>query len=77
MEKITYFFNKITNSSKKLAIITDEQWEVEKNNYIKSIKDGKAYQVLEEPEEIYEDFHKSDIITNSAVELFGDIVEIN
>ena len=77
LEKITYVFNKITNSSKKLAIITDEQWEVEKNNYIKSIKDGKAYQVLEEPEEIYEDFHKSDIITNSAVELFGDIVEIN
>ena len=77
VEKITYVFNKITNSSKKLAIITDEQWEVEKNNYIKSIKEGNSYKVLDEPVEIYEESKKSDIITNSAIELFGDIVEIN
>ena len=77
LEKITYVFNKITNSTKKIAIITDEQWEIEKNNYIKSIKEGNSYKVLDEPVEIYEESKKSDIITNSAIELFGDIVEIN
>ena len=77
LEKIIYVYNKITNSNKKFAIITDEEWENEKNNYIKSIKDGKSYQVMEEPKEIYEEIKKNDIISNSAVELFGDIVEIN
>ena len=77
LEKIIYVYNKITNSNKKFAIITDEEWENEKNNYIKSIKDGKSYQVIEEPKEIYEEIKKNDIISNSAVELFGDIVEIN
>ena len=32
---------------------------------------------MEEPEEIYEEDVKNDIITSNAVELFGDIVEIN
>lgn len=77
LEKITYVYNKITNSNKKLAIITDEEWENEKNKYIKSLKDGVQYQVIDEPQEVYEEQVKNDIITNSAVELFGDIVEIN
>ena len=77
LEKITYVYNKITNSNKKLAIITDEEWENEKKNYINNIKDGIKYHVVEEPYEIYEDIKKDDIITNSAVELFGDIVEIS
>ena len=77
LEKITYVYNKITNSNKKLAIITDEDWENEKNKYIKSLKDGVQYQVIDEPQEVYEEQVKNDIITNSAVELFGDIVEIN
>lgn len=77
LDKITYVYNKITNSNKKLAVITDEEWEFEKNKYINSMKDGNKYQVIEEPQEVYEETVKDDIITNSAVELFGDIVEIN
>ena len=77
LEKITYVYNKITNSDKKIAIITDQEWDVEKNNYIKCLKDGIQYHTLEEPEEVYEENKKNDIISNSAVELFGDIVEIN
>ena len=77
LDKIMYVYGKITNSDKKLAIITDEQWEIEKSNYIKSIKDGVQYQVMEEPKEVYEESVKNDIISNSAVELFGDIVEID
>lgn len=77
LEKVTYIYNKITSSDKKLAFITHEEWEVERKKYIQSIKDGIHYQFIEEPVEVYEEVVKSDIITNSAVELFGDIVEIN
>ena len=48
---------------------------MEKNKYIASLKDGNHYEVVEEPEEIYEEVEKDDIIVSSAVELFGDIVE--
>ena len=75
LDKITYVYNKLTNSNKKIAIISDEQWEIEKNKYIASLKDGNHYEVVEEPEEIYEEVEKDDIIVSSAVELFGDIVE--
>ena len=77
LDKITYVYNKITNSNKCIAIITDEEWDKEKNNYIKCLKDGNSYVLMEEPEEIYEEEVKNDIIKSSAVELFGDIVEIN
>ena len=77
LDKLIYVYNKITNSNKTIAIITDEDWEIEKKNYIKSLKDGNQYILMEEPEEIYEEEVKNDIITSSAVELFGDIVEIN
>ncbi len=75
IDKITYVYNKITNSNKKIAIISDEEWENEKNKYIASLKEGNHYTVMEEPAEIYEEVEKDDIIVSSAVELFGDIVE--
>ena len=77
IEKLTYIYNKITSSNKDLALITDERWENEKKNYIKLKKDGKKLELLEIPNEIYEEKENNDIISNSAVELFGDIVEIN
>jgi len=77
IEKLTYIYNKITSSNKDLALITDERWENEKKNYIKLKKDGKKMDLLEIPNEIYEESENDDIISSSAVELFGDIVEIN
>ena len=77
LDKITYVYNKILGSDKKLAIITHDDWEKYKSDYIKCIKDGKQFEFIEEPVEIYEEDKKNDIIVNSAVELFGDIVEIN
>ena len=77
LEKITHVYNKITNSGKKIAIITDDEWEKERNNYINMLKEGKKYNLLDEPEEVYEDIEKSDIIVNSAMELFGEIVEVD
>ena len=43
------------NRNKKIAIISDEQWEIEKNKYIASLKDGNHYVVIDEPEEVYEE----------------------
>ena len=75
LDKITYVYNKISGGSKVIAIISDERWEEEKNKYIKCIKEGNHYDVVEEPSEVYEEIKNNDIISSSAVELFGDIVE--
>ena len=75
LDKITYVYNKISGGSKVIAIISDERLEEEKNKYIKCIKDGNHYDVVEEPSEVYEETKNNDIISSSAVELFGDIVE--
>ena len=77
LDKITYVYEKITGSTKKLAFITHDEWEIEKQKYIQNLKEGIQYQVMIEPVEVYEESIKDDIIINSAVELFGDIVEIN
>ena len=69
-------YNKITNSDKIIAVISDDQWDEEKNKYIKCKKEGKEYQIMEEPKEVFEEIKKNDIIDGDAVDLFGDIVEI-
>ena len=61
-----------------MAIISDLEWDRAKKDYIKTIKSGYSYSLIEEPlPELFEDTKKDDIISNSAVELFGDIVEID
>ena len=77
LDKITFIYEKITGSDKKLAFITHDEWEREKQKYIQNLKEGIQYQVMIEPVEVYEESVKDDIIINNAVELFGDIVEIN
>lgn len=74
--KLNEVYNKITNSNKSIAIISDEKWEKVRNDYIANLKSGIKYEVKEEPEVIFEELKKDDIIMSSAVELFGDIVEV-
>ena len=76
LSKMIDVYNKITGSNKLIAIITDESWEFEKGRYIDALKNNIHYTVMEEPEEVLEESKKDDIITNSAIELFGDIVEV-
>jgi uncharacterized protein YacL (UPF0231 family) len=76
IDKIIEVYNKITNSNKNIAIITDEYWEKVKNEYINNLKNNIKYEFTEEPEVIFEDFTKNDIISSSAIDLFGDIVEV-
>lgn len=78
IDKIIEVYNKITNSNKNIAIISDNEWERVKNEYITNLKNHVKYEVIPEPEVVFEESKKDDIIvSNAAVELFGDIVEID
>mgnify|MGYP004650255331 FL=1 len=77
IDKIEDVYNKITNSNKKIAIISDDYWEKVKQEYINNLRNGIKYEVEEEPKAVYEELKNNDIITSSAVSLFGDIVEID
>jgi len=76
IDKITDVYNKITNSNKEIAMISDRTWEKVKNEYIKNLKDGIKYEIKEEPEAVLEEITNDDIISSSAMQLFGDIVEV-
>jgi hypothetical protein len=76
LDKITDVYNKITNSNKLFAIICDKNWDIVKNEYINNLKNNVKYQIMDEPDFIFEDSSNDDIITSSAFHLFGDIVEV-
>ena len=77
IDKINEVYNKITNSNKKIAIVSDSEWDKIKTQYITNIKNNISYSLQEEPEVIFEDLENNDIINNRAIELFGNIVEID
>lgn len=75
--KLNEVYNKITDSNKNIAIISDSKWNNIKNEYITNLKNGIKYEIKEEPDFIIEEKNNNDIISNSAVSLFGeDIVEV-
>ena len=76
LHKLEDVYGQITNSFKKFAIISDSYWDKIKNDYINNLKNGYSYKLLEEPKEVFEVSDNHDIISNNAVDLFGDIVEI-
>ena len=70
-------YNKITKSNKTFAIVTNDKWNLLKKEYINKMSNNEKYEILDEPELLFEESKKNDIITSSAVDLFGeDIVEI-
>ena len=77
LDKMSEVYYKITNSLKKIAIVSDDEWNKIKNEYILNLKNGKKYELIKEPDVVLEENKNNDIISNSAVELFGDIVEID
>ena len=76
LNKITEVYNKITNSNKKIAIVSDDKWEKIKSKYIEDLKNNIKYTYVDEPKEVFNDVKNNDIINNEAIDLFGDIVEI-
>ena len=75
LDKLTEIYNKIVNSKKKLVLISENNWQKEKDEYIVNLKNKHSYEILPEPDPNYEELDNDDIIDNDAVDLFGDIVE--
>ena len=62
---------------KKVAIVSDEEWEKEKTRYIEKIKNNDKYTYVDEPELVYNSIDtSSDTIDDDSIGVFGDIVEI-
>ena len=72
---MTEVYNKLVNPKKKLVLISEKDWQKTKDEYIINLKNKHKYDVLPEPDPIYEEIDNNDIIDNDAVDLFGDIVE--
>ena len=77
LEDMENIYNKLTNSKKKFAIITDDEWNKLKLDYIHHLKNGEHYEVLEEPDKVFKKEEKDDIILNDAASIFGDVVEFD
>ena len=75
LEQMEEVYYELTHSKKEFAIISDEEWNKLKNEYIDHLRRGEHYQVLLEPEKEFKKNESDDIISNDAASLFGDIVE--
>ena len=75
LDKLTEVYNKLVNPKKKLVLISEKDWQKTKDEYIINLKNKHKYEILPEPDPIYEEIDNNDIIDNDAVDLFGDIVE--
>ena len=77
-QKLTSFYNEISNSNKKISFIEDSDWENLKKEYIILLKSGKKMELIDEPTEEPKK-GKTESSNESflrAKELFGDLVEI-
>mgnify|MGYP004527071877 FL=1 len=77
-QKLTSFYNEISNSNKKISFIEDSDWENLKKEYIILLKSGKKMEIIDEPTEEPKK-GKTESSNESflrAKELFGDLVEI-
>ena len=82
IDKLIEFYNKISNNNKIIALITNEEWNNLKNEYMVLRKEGRQFSYQEEPvlninnnNDKITDEDNNDII-KEAKDLFGDIVEI-
>ena len=82
IDKLIEFYNKISNNNKTIALITSEEWDNLRKEYMMLRKEGKQFSYQEEP--VLNINNNDDKITNEdnndiikeAKDLFGDIVEI-
>lgn len=77
-QKLTTFYNDISNSNKKISFIENSDWENLKKEYIMLLKSGKKMEIIDEPTEESKK-GKTESSNESflrAKELFGDLVEI-
>lgn len=77
LESLEEIYYKITKQSKKFAIVTDQDWEYLKSEYIKKLKNGESYKIENEPDKIFKKEESNDIISSDVTSVFGDIVEFD
>lgn len=77
LKDIEILFDKIFNKKYNVAIITTEEWNIKKNEYINNIKSGKKYEYKEISSNIEDNsktksISSTDNLTNQAIEMFGE-----
>ena len=81
LEKVQKLLEKIYNKHYDIALVTDEEWEQEKADFIanKNNKDAYQYVPLEKVEKQEVKYMENDdSITSQAIELFGeDMISVN
>ena len=77
LEQMEEVYYELTHSKKEFAIISDEEWNRVKTEYITKLKSGNHYEVLDEPIKEFKKEEEDDIILSDTTSLFGDIVEID
>lgn len=77
IDQLQTTLQQITQLTQKLAFITDETWNMKKQEYIQKLQSGENFEYAKEPvlPTIVERKDKNDEMVDHAVELFGDIVE--
>lgn len=84
LDKLNKFYNRILNNKKKIALITNDEWDNLKSEYMLLRKSGKQFTYQEEPslninninDKISSEKSETSDFIEEAKELFGDIVEI-
>ena len=75
---ISDVFKKVLDKDYTVSYITEDEWKSYADQYVSNMKNGITYEVMEEPLPIFEENKKDDIISSSAISLFGeDIVEVS
>lgn len=75
---ISDVFKKVLDQNYTVSYITEDEWKSYADQYVSNMKNGVKYEVMDEPKPIFEETKKDDIISTSAINLFGeDIVEVS
>ena len=75
---ISDVFKKVLDKDYTVSYIIEEEWKIYADQYVSNMKNGVKYEVMEEPKPIFEENKKDDIISSSAINLFGEeIVEVS
>ena len=76
-EKFEKTFETVLNEKYIPAFVDYSKWDDLKKEFIEKRDNGIGYTIMEEPEPIFEEKKINDIISSSAIDMFGDIVEIS
>lgn len=74
IDLIKKLLKKIYDISYDIVAISNEEWKIEKNNYIKNIKSGVKYKYIEEEKKVIKKNNSE--LENSVENIFGDEIVV-